>query len=381
MSDANPFAKRRRSSGSFSSACATPGGVVDPRRWSIGAPTHRANAAPPPPSTPASASLSMGRRLSMPAAAFTPATTPGGLRGGASSTFPLSSSSHGRHAAPIDEIEDFGPDEWCKDPIADFDAVDAPRARADDERAAEAEAAYAAYPPPPTTPALTRNAHAITTLLAPHSAASSAHGCSSSARGRSSSGVAHRSSLVAGLTLGATQLGEAAGVRSGWRREGGRKATGVIGALAQRAANELASAEQLLLVRYGILGPNPPHPGAVRGAMRDPELRHRVLRHRALLASAPLVILDCVDDNMEDQLTTGADHHTTGADHHSSIESPSSSGQSVRVVMHKWRYERVCGATGSTRFVVFAPWYEQSTSRAVGATKLLLAPLAEGLPG
>ena len=52
----------------------------------------------------------------------------------------------------------------------------------------------------------------------------------------------------------------------------------------------------------------------------------------------------------------------------------------LRVVMHKARYDRVCGAGGGRRFVVFAPWYEQSDSRSEGGVKLLLAPLAEALP-
>ena len=51
----------------------------------------------------------------------------------------------------------------------------------------------------------------------------------------------------------------------------------------------------------------------------------------------------------------------------------------VHVMMHRHKYERVCGATGGQRFVVFAPFYEQSAARSAGGVRVLLAPFAEAL--
>lgn len=232
----------------------------------------------------------------------------------------------------------------------------------------------AAYPPPPHTPALRPPVAHCSSLAAPHSAASSA--------GAPSSAVAIRSTLVSGLALRGAQLGEAAGARAG-RRDSTRRALGPHGKLAQRASGEQAAAEQLLVVRHKILGPLPPPPDAVRGAMRDPELRHRVLRLTGrLLATAPLVIAECEEDGDDDDGEEEAgEDDDEGAETSASRAAPRRASRHVRVVMHRQRYERVsCGAGGGPRrFVIFAPWYEQRAACSEGGVQLLMAPLAEAL--
>ena len=182
------------------------------------------------------------------------------------------------------------------------------------------------------------------------------------------------------------QLGEAAGARAG-RRESTRKQLGAIGALAQRAVSERDAAEQLLLVKHRILGPMPPQAEAVQKAMKDPELRHMVLHCVRVLAMAPLVVCECLE---EKELLKEEERRLAAADA-AAVRNEGDEGEeddeeppppSLRVVLHKARYERVIGAGGKRRFVIFAPWYEQGDARDGddGAGRMLLAPMAEALP-
>ena len=143
--------------------------------------------------------------------------------------------------------------------------------------------------------------------------------------------------------------------------------------LAQRAAREHQAAESLLHVKHHILGPIPPAAEHVRAAMRDPELRHRVLHLVRLLSTTPLVIAECVEhEDGDDDGEGGDDVEDDGA-------SAPVSRSPVQVVMHRPRYERVCGSTGGQRFVVFAPWHEQSAARSANGVRIIFAPFAEAL--
>ena len=114
--------------------------------------------------------------------------------------------------------------------------------------------------------------------------------------------------------------------------------------------------------------------------MRDPELRHRVLRLTGrLFAVAPLVIAECEEDDGDDEAEVMEDDDEAAA----TLLSTRRANGRVRVVMQRACYERVScrsGADGGTaRFVIFAPWYEQKAERSAGGVQLLLAPLAEAL--
>ena len=84
---------------------------------------------------------------------------------------------------------------------------------------------------------------------------------------------AHRSSLVAGLSLHVTQLGESAGARAG--RQGSRRSVGLHGELARRAKSDEAYQDHMLLVKHRLAGPQPPSREALRCALHDTTLRHR----------------------------------------------------------------------------------------------------------
>ena len=120
--------------------------------------------------------------------------------------------------------------------------------------------------------------------------------------------------------------------------------------------------------------------------MRDPELRHRVLRLTGrLFAVAPLVIAECEEDDGDDH-GDGDDEAEVMEDDDEAAATLLSTRRAngrVRVVMQRACYERVScrsGADGGTaRFVIFAPWYEQKAERSAGGVQLLLAPLAEAL--
>lgn len=197
-----------------------------------------------------------------------------------------------------------------------------------------------------------------------------------------------RSSFVAGLSLHTSQLGTASGARAGHKSNA--KHSGVHARLAQRAATELISARQLLHVHHHILGRLPPHPDALANTLADADVRRRVLHLGCVIATAPLVIIECEEDREEDRGEGCAGGHedavgpatahaaATADDDPQSVPSLGSASalpqQSLRVVLQRSAYERV--RVGGGRIVVFWPWIEQH----LGAVELLYAPLAEAWP-
>ncbi len=184
-----------------------------------------------------------------------------------------------------------------------------------------------------------------------------------------------KSSFLAGLSLSAAQLGDATGARQGrgGGAGGGRRAVGKISAMVQRAASEVASTEQLLLVKHKILGPTPPSEEALRSALRDPELRHRILLISQMVGSAPLVTLECVDDDDDAVQDGGNDDHLGDAPGSRGEKEDATPPPVVHVIMQKSKYERA-GRKGG-RFVVFAPWTERA-----GNPPTLIAAHVEALP-
>ena len=356
-----PDSKRRRSSADPP----PPNAALDHRRWSIlSAPTPKAQ---PPPVTPG---LSLGRLL-----ACAP-PTPASVAPTAQNNFRAAPSTR----ANDDEIEEFEDE----DPIDD--APNPPPPPPPPQSRTSAFTPTQLPPPPPQTPSGAACSSALVVAGVPPPSAPRTAASTTSAAGSSSAYHPPRASLVSNLSLNMRQLGEAAGARAG-RRESTRKQLGAIGALAQRAVSERDAAEQLLLVKHRILGPMPPQAEAVQKAMKDPELRHMVLHCVRVLAMAPLVVCECVE---EKELLKEEERRLAAADA-AAVRNEGDEGEeedeeppppSLRVVLHKARYERVIGAGGKRRFVIFAPWYEQGDARDGddGAGRMLLAPMAEALP-
>ena len=188
------------------------------------------------------------------------------------------------------------------------------------------------------------------------------------------SSTAARSAFVAGLSLKASQLGEATGAggtgRSSWRR------AGTYGMLMRRLAAEVASEAQLMLVRHRILGPSPPAPDALRSAIADAELPHLILVTTEVHSVAPLAILTC--DVQGDAKPSTADAAAASSPPASpagaACAAPSRS--SVRVVMQKACFERAAVGVGR-RFVVFGSFIERP---AEGGQRLIIPQHVEALP-
>ena len=132
----------------------------------------------------------------------------------------------------------------------------------------------------------------------------------------------------------------------------------------QRAASEVASTEQWLLVKHKVLGPTPPSAEALRAALRDLELRHRVMRVRYMLGRAPLTVVEC-EDEAEGVEAEDDEQEAAGT----AAEPPA-----VHVVMQPHKFDRACRAVGG-RFVIFAPWIEKA-----GNPPTILAAHVEALP-
>jgi hypothetical protein len=310
----------------------------NPRRWSLpAAPTTAPIGAPP--ITP---TLSLGRRL-LP----TPSVPP--LTGRPTAV-----------ACPacIDDIEEVSEDEIQEDEEGSchgFAIAAAAPLGSSTRRAVPPPPTAAAVAPAPDLAAATRT---LPLALPPSTPAALPPPRTSS-----------RSSFVLGLSLRNSQLGETTGVRAG-RTAGIRRTTGVHSALVQRAASEVSAVEQLLLVKHRILGPTPPTKEALRAALADDELRHRILRLRRVHVTAPLVIAECDDGDSGDEAGDGSP--TPSGDASGGVGS-SSSASTVRVVMQRAKFERACGR-GGDRFVIFGPWIERH-----GAQLTILATHAEAL--
>lgn len=162
-----------------------------------------------------------------------------------------------------------------------------------------------------------------------------------------------RSSLVSGLALGATQLGDArpAAASSG----GGKRRSGLMQQLVARTVTAAAALSQELHVKWGICGSAAAPPDTVRAAMADPELRHVTMRLLRVHSKAPLVVATC-------EVVEGDAVHRAPADQ-------------LVVILQRAVFERTCctGPHASSTFVVFGPLMEQRRDR------LLLAQYCEPL--
>lgn len=118
-----------------------------------------------------------------------------------------------------------------------------------------------------------------------HSGSASTLATTTAAASAPSAAIQPRSSLVTGLRLRASQLGEVVTTKSSGRC-GGRRLTGPCSSFIQRAANEAAASTQVLLVKHGISGPIPPSHEQLCAAMHS--LRHRVLQKTRMISMAPL---------------------------------------------------------------------------------------------
>lgn len=289
---------------------------------------------------------------------------------------------------------------------------------------------------PPITPTcgVTASAASSFSAGAPEAAAAS----SSSMVAQVKTADSKRSSFITNLSLRTSQLGGASGVRAG--RSGGtaaaRRASGVHGALVERALGEVRSAEQILHVKYRLLGPTPPTASALRSALADTELNHRVLCLRRVLQMAPLVVIRCEDDDgdglgIEDEREGGVRQASSalrsplarsvyppltqaattsgggqqfgdeaspwdavlsgrevvgnlgggGSGGGSGVADRGGSGEGggrrseIQVVISRPKYERACaGQQGQVgaRFVVFPPWVEHPVKQSDGSTLLTI---------
>ena len=187
-----------------------------------------------------------------------------------------------------------------------------------------------------------------------------------------------RSSFVASMRLSTAQLGETVTAKSSGRA-GGRRLSGACSAFVLRAANEAAAATQMLLVRHCVAGPSVPSFETLCAAMHA--VRHRVLRPTRVLATAPLVMLEAIDEaeqngrGVDGRSPTDAGDDSAYAAVGTELPSPP---PPLRVLMSRATFDRACGGGGG-RFVVFAPFLEASRG-ACGRATLLLASHAEALP-
>lgn len=238
--------------------------------------------------------------------------------------------------------------------------------------------------PPPRTPHHNKLPLALPLATPSHTSIATGSSWSAVLRDRVPASAAQqttlRSSFVSGLNLRTSQLGPGGGSRAGRSGGGGGKARGMYGALVQQAQSEVHSLEQLQHVKHRILGPVPPTAEALRGALADPELRHRVLRLRRVHHTAPLVIAECEDDGAEheDGPETGGGGASTTPHARLGLH------QIVRLIMARPKFDRACGGQygGGARFVLFSPWVDSYIPQEAGGEPQLtiLATHAEALP-
>jgi len=374
MADTNPFSRKRAR--------------ADPRAWHVPASTPRTSSSVAPWSQPlptadlpTTTGLSLGRRL------LPPAPAPS-----MSSNVPPAAAVR-THVVRLaaDDIEDISDDDdsFGRPPVRPYVTSEAqPPVAPPQHSRPPPSGAYAAAasapplalpapplpappppPPPPFSAARPSMGSALQRALPPAAAPAPA--------------APPRSSFVASMRLSTAQLGETVTAKSSGRA-GGRRLSGACSAFVLRAANEAAAATQMLLVRHCVAGPSVPSFETLCAAMHA--VRHRVLRPIRVLATAPLVMLEAIDE---------AEQHSRGVDGRSPTDAGDDSASAaggaasqtelpppppppLRVLMSRATFDRACGGGGG-RFVVFAPFLEASRG-ACGRATLLLASYAEALP-
>ena len=376
MADTNPFSRKRAH--------------ADPRAWHVPASTPRTSSSVAPWSQPlptadppTTTGLSLGRRLLPPAPAASMS----------SNVPPAADRTHVVRLA-ADDIEDISDDDdsFGRPPVRPYVTSEAqpPVAPPQHSRPPPSGAyALAASAPPLALPAPPLPSPPPPPLP-PFSAARPSMG---SALQRALPPAATpaappRSSFVASMRLSTAQLGETVTAKSSGRA-GGRRLSGACSAFVLRAANEAAAATQMLLVRHCVAGPSVPSFETLCAAMHA--VRHRVLRPTRVLATAPLVMLEAIDEaEVMLEAIDEAEQNGRGVDGRSPTDAGDDSAYAavgtelpsppppLRVLMSRATFDRACGGGGG-RFVVFAPFLEASRG-ACGRATLLLASHAEALP-
>ena len=378
MADTNPFSRKRAR--------------ADPRAWHVPASTPRTSSSVawsqplPTADLPTTTGLSLGRRL------LPPAPAPS-----MSSNVPPAAAVR-THVVRLaaDDIEDISDDDdsFGRPPVRPYVTSEAqPPVAPPQHSRPPPSGAYAAAasapplalpapplpappppPPPPFSAARPSMGSALQRALPPAAVPAPA--------------APPRSSFVASMRLSTAQLGETVTAKSSGRA-GGRRLSGACSAFVLRAANEAAAATQMLLVRHCVAGPSVPSFETLCAAMHA--VRHRVLRPTRVLATAPLVMLEAIDEaEVMLEAIDEAEQNGRGVDGRSPTDAGDDSAYAavgtelpsppppLRVLMSRATFDRACGGGGG-RFVVFAPFLEASRG-ACGRATLLLASYAEALP-